>query len=75
MHVELILIQDPQLQSLLEVRTGVHDEEVERILHSRYKSEDITKVDLNATVIICSKHDERKKFNTLCLEMLDGTMK
>ena len=50
----------------------MHDEEVERILRSRCKSEDIAKVDPNATVIICSKCDECKKFNTLCLEMLDG---
>ena len=50
----------------------MHDEEVECILRSRYKSEDMAKVDLNATVIICSKRSECEKFNTLCLEMLDG---
>ena len=65
--------KDPQLQSLLEkVRIGVHDEKVERILRSRCKSEDIAKVDPNATVIICSKRKECTKFNTMCLEMLDG---
>ena len=50
----------------------MHDEEVECILRSRYKSEDMAKVDLNATIIICSKRSECEKFNTLCLEMLDG---
>ena len=51
--------KDPQLQSLLEkVRVGVHDEEVEQILHSRCETEDIAKVDLTATVTICSKWDE-----------------
>ena len=65
--------KDPQLQSLLEkVRIGVHDEKVERILSSRCKTEDIAKVDPNATVIICSKRKECTKFNTMCLEMLDG---
>lgn len=34
--------------------------------------EDIAKADLNATVIICSKQDECKKYNTQCLEMLEG---
>ena len=65
--------KDPQLQSLLEkVRIGVYDEEVERILCSRCEKVDIAKVDLNATVIICSKREECKHFNTVCLEMLEG---
>ena len=61
------------MQSLLEkVRIGVYDEEVERILCSRCEKVDIAKVDLNATVIICSKREECKHFNTVCLEMLEG---
>ena len=65
--------RDPQLQSLLQkVRIGVHDEEVEQILRSRCETEDITKVDLNATVIICSKRDECARYNALCLDMLEG---
>ena len=50
----------------------MHDEEVERILRSRCKTEDIAKVDLNATVIICSKRSECEKFNAMCLGMLHG---
>ena len=66
--------KDPQLQSPLEkVRFGVLDEEVEQILRSRCEAEDIAKVDLNATVIICCKRDECKKFNTHCMELLEGT--
>ena len=65
--------KDPQLQALLEkVRIGIHDEEVESILQSKCQEEDLGKVDLNATVIICSKRTERAKFNALCLEMLEG---
>ena len=41
-------------------------------MRSRCKSDDIAKVDLSATVIICSECNECKQFNTLCLEMLDG---
>ena len=66
--------KDPQLQSLLEkVRVGVYDEEVEHILCSRCEKEDVAKVDLNATVIICSKREECRHFNTVCLEMLEGS--
>ena len=66
--------KDPQLQSLLEkVRVGVYDEEVEHILCSRCEKEDIAKVDLNATVIICSKREECRHFNAVCLEMLEGS--
>ena len=66
--------KDPQLQSLLEkVRVGVYDEEVESILCSRCEKEDIAKVDLNATVIICSKREECRHFNTVCLELLEGS--
>ena len=65
--------KDLQLQSLLEkVRVAVYDEDVEHILCSRYGKEDIAKVDLNATVIICSKREECRHFNTVCLEMLEG---
>ena len=61
------------MQTLLEkVRIGVYDEVVESILQSRCQQEDIAKVDLNATVIICSKKAECFKFNELCLEMLEG---
>ena len=65
--------KDPQLQFLLEkVRIGVYDEEAERILCSRCEKEDVAKIDLNATVIICSKREECKHFNTVYLEMLEG---
>ena len=69
---EVVRAKDPQLQSLLEkIRVGVIDE-VESILQSRCQQEDVAKVDLNATVIICSKRAECTKFNELCLEMLEG---
>ena len=56
---EMKRAKDPQLQSLLEkVRVGVYDEDVEHILCSRYEKEDVAKVDLNATVITCSKREE-----------------
>ena len=65
--------KDPQLQLLLDkVIVGVYDKEVEHILCSRCENVDIAKVDLNATVIICSKREECKHFNTVCLEMLEG---
>ena len=71
---EMKRAKDPQLQSLLEkVRVRVYDEDVEHILCSRYEKEDIAKVDLNATVIICSKWEECRHFNTVCLEMLEGS--
>ena len=70
---EVVRAKDPQLQCLLDkVRMGIHDEEVATILASRWQQEDLEKVDLIATVIICSKRDECKHYNDLCLEMLDG---
>ena len=57
---------------LKKVRVGIHDKEVENILQSRCRAEDLGKVDLNATVIICSMRAECAKFNELCLEMLEG---
>ena len=51
----------------------MYDEEVEHILCSRCEKEDVAKVDLNATVIICSKREECRHFNTVCLEMLEGS--
>ena len=65
--------KDPQLQALLEkVRLGEYDKEVDSIPHSRCEPEDVAKVELNATVIFYSKCAECNKFNTLCLEMLEG---
>ena len=59
--------------SAAESQSLVYVEEVGHILYSRFEKEDITKVDLNATVIICSKREECRHFNTVCLEMLEGS--
>ena len=58
--------KDPQLESLLEVRVGVIDKEVESILQSRCQQENAAKIDLSATVIISSKRAQCTKFKLIC---------
>ena len=58
--------KDPQLESLLEVRVGVIDKEVESILQYTCQQEDAAKIDLSATVIICSKRAQCTMFKLIC---------
>ena len=70
---EVVRAKDPDLQCLLDkVRLDIHDAEVHKILHSKWEQEDLGKVDLKATIIICSKRQECNHYNESCLEMLDG---
>ena len=53
---EVVRTKDPDKQCLFdEVTLGIYDAEVYKILHSKWEQEDLGKVDLKATIIICSK--------------------
>ena len=64
---------DPQLNSVLsKVRLGVCDKEVLDVLQTRLQSRDLASVELERTVVICSKVAECNEINAQCLERLQG---
>ena len=63
----------PLLSSILaKIRLGVCDDEVKSALRSRLRIIDISALDLDHTVVICSKRIECESVNDECLQRLDG---
>ena len=66
---------DPTLSMLLtKVREGICDSNVSEILQTRLQKQDISSVDLDKTVIICSTRAECGQINDQCLERISGVM-
>ena len=64
---------DPILSSvLLKVRMGVCDQEVIQVLKSHVRPRNISDIELDRTVVICSTCVECNEVNEECLEKLDG---
>ena len=58
---------------LLKIRNGICDEQVTSVLKGRLTHVDISSVDLNKTVIICSTRNEVDAINSECLKLIDGS--
>ena len=70
---EVVRAKDAILSTfLLKIRNGVCDEQVTSVLKGRLKSVDISSIDLNRTVIICSTRNEVDAINNECLKLIEG---
>ena len=70
---EVVRAKDAILSTiLLKIRNGVCDEQVASVLKGRLKSVDISLIDLNQTVIICSTRNEVDAINNECLKLIEG---
>ena len=64
---------DPVLCSVLgKVRLGVCDQEVTEVLESRLRERNVSKIELDRTVVICSTRKECEEINTSCIELVEG---
>lgn len=70
---EVVRAKDPILSSiLLKIRIGICDDQVVSVLKDRLTRVNISSVDLNRTVIICSTRKEVDAINSECLKLIDG---
>ena len=64
---------DPVLCNMLsKVRLGVCDREVTEVLKTRLKERNISEIELDRTVVICSTRKECEEINTSCIELVEG---
>ena len=71
---EVKCVTDPVLCSILsKIRMGVCDEEVTRVLESRLQPRDISGIELERTVVICSTRKECEEINSACIDALEGS--
>ena len=70
---EVVRAKDPILSSiLLKIRIRICDDQVVSVLKDRLTRVNISSVDLNRTVIICSTRKEVDAINSECLKLIDG---
>ena len=70
---EVVRAKDATLSSiLLKIRNGICDEQVSSVLKGRLTHMDMSSIDLNRTVIICSTRDEVDAINSECLKRIHG---
>jgi len=70
---EIVRAKDAMLSSiLLKIREGICDDQVDSVLKSRLEKVDLASVDLNKTVIICSRCKEVSAINDQCLQLISG---
>lgn len=64
---------DPVLCNMLsKVRIGVCDEEVTKVLESRLQPRNVSDIELDKTVVICSTREECEEINSACIELVEG---
>ena len=78
-HFSMLLLRevkratDPVLCSMLsKVRLGVCDQEVTEALESRLRERNVSEIELDRTVVICSTRKECEEINTSCIELVEG---
>ena len=71
---ELKHATDPVLCSILsKIRMGVCDDEVIKVLESRLQPKNISDMELDRTVVICSTRKECETINNACIDMVEGS--
>ena len=64
---------DPVLCNILgKIRMGDCDEEVTSVLKSRVRPKDVSDIELQRTVVICSTRKECEELNSACIDRVEG---